>query len=176
VSSLNRTQDGAFIERIRKHAGILQKVARAYCPVPGERADLIQEMTIALWRSYGRYDSSRSFSTWMYRIALNVAISSFRSEMRHAQRSVAVLEMPETAEPGPEEPRVAVLLECIDQLGPLDKALVLMHLDGFSHAEIADVLGITATNTATKLGRIKDRLRASIHAHSADEGNVYGTR
>lgn len=154
----------AFVELLERHAHILHKVARAYCPYQAQRADLVQEMTIALWRSFRRYDSSRPFGTWMYRIALNVAISFFRSESRRAARSAPVDGIERAASPISNDPRVGALLECIDRLGPLDKALVLMHLDGYAHVEIAGVLGITPTNASTKLARIKEKLRAAINA------------
>lgn len=121
-------------------------------------------MTIALWRSFERYDPSRPFATWMYRIVLNVAISFFRSESRHVGRLAPLEGVEPTGEAVSDDPRVGSLLECIDELGPLDKALVLMYLDGYPHAEIAGILGITPTNTATKLARIKERLRAAMTA------------
>jgi RNA polymerase sigma-70 factor (ECF subfamily) len=120
-------------------------------------------MTIALWRSFERYDASRPFATWAYRIVLNVAISFFRSESRHAGR-LSSLDADRALDPVSENPRVDALLECIGELGALDKALVLMYLDGYAHAEIAGVLGITSTNAATKLARIKQRLHTAVTA------------
>lgn len=116
---------------------------------------------MALWRSFARYDASRPFATWTYRIALNVAISFYRSESRLASR-LTPMDGVERASEDSGDPRVGILLECIDELGPLDKALVLMYLDGYPHAEIADVLGITPTNASTKLARIKERLRGAM--------------
>lgn len=164
MSRPDRALQPAFLELLERHAHIVQKVARAYCPYSAQRPDLIQEMTIALWRSFERYDSARPFGTWMYRIALNVAISFFRSESRHAERLTPIDAVERASEELSGDPRVGTLLECIDGLGPLDKALVLMHLDGFAHAEIAGVLGITPTNASTKLARIKERLRAAMTA------------
>ena len=170
-------QDGpkgaAFLELIERHGSILQKIARAYCPAVSQRADLVQEMTIALWRSFDRYDVSRKFSTWMYRIALNVAISYFRRESRWSQRREPLEDEDRSTESDAVDPRVDSLLACIDELAPLDKALVLMYLDGCAHAEIAGALGISVTNTATKIGRIKERLRRAI---AVEEGATHGTR
>ena len=125
-------------------------------------------MAIALWRSFARYDAARPFSTWAYRIALNVAISFYRRENRNEQLRVPLDEALPARE-GLEDPRVASLLECIDELGPLDKALVLLYLDGHSHAEIAEIVGISATNSMTKLARIKERLRGAVAASVARE-------
>ena len=179
MNGSNDRRQTAFVELLERHAHILQKVARAYCPFPAQRPDLIQEITVALWRSFGRYDPDRPFGTWMYRIALNVAISFFRSELRRIER-LAPLDAfdaaePPAAEPPPGDPRAGALLECIDALGELDKALVLMYLDGYPHAEIAGVLGITASNVATKLARIKERLRAALTTPEK-ESETNGTR
>jgi len=131
---------------------------------------------VALWRSFDRYDASRPFTTWMYRIALNVAISFYRSEDRRTGRITELKNVEIAAEPPPSDPRVGTLLECIESLGVLDKALVLLYLDGYSHAEISDVLGITATNAATKLGRIKQHLRAAMTALANERESTHGTR
>jgi RNA polymerase sigma-70 factor (ECF subfamily) len=131
-------------------------------------------MTTALWRSFDRYDASRPFATWMYRVCLNVAISFFRSEERYIHTVRALDEIGGPAQSPPADPRVAQLLECIDELGAFDKALVLLHLDGYAHAEIASILGISSTNAATKLARIKDRLRQAVTALANEEGSVYG--
>ena len=98
----------------------------------------------------------------MYRIALNVAISFFRSESRHAERLAPLDDVATAGDATSDDPRVGTLLECIHGMGPLDKALVLMYLDGYSHADIAGVLGITPSNAATKLARVKERLRATM--------------
>lgn len=164
MSSPDETRQAAFLELLERYAHILHKVARAYCPFAAARPDLTQEMTVALWRSFERYDASRPFATWMYRIALNVAISFYRSESRHADRSALLDGVEAAEEPLSNGPRLERLLECIDELSPLDKALVLMYLDGYAHVEIADVLGITPTNASTKLARIKERLRAAMTA------------
>ncbi len=119
-------------------------------------------MTVALWRSFERYDPSRPFATWMYRIVLNVAISFYRAESRHADRSASLDGAERAEEPLSGDSRVERLLECIDELGPLDKALVLMYLDGYPHCDIAGILGITPSNAATKLARLKERLRSAM--------------
>ncbi len=153
-----------FIDLLRRHAGLIQKVAYAYCRDATDREEVVQEVLAQLWRSRGRYDPSYRETTWIYRIALNVAISFYRRERRHRERRVELDEdaVPITAvrELEPSED-VHLLLRCIDDLAALDKALVLLHLDGNDHASIADVLGISVSNVGTKLGRIKHRLRVA---------------
>jgi RNA polymerase sigma-70 factor (ECF subfamily) len=159
----------AFIERLEEHRGILFKVANAYCRNPANREDLVQDMAVQLWRAYRRYDGRSSFSTWMYRIAVNVAISFYRSETRKGRdvlaaepatfdRFAAPTQDPETDE------RLTFVREFIDQLDELNRALMVLYLDDNSYAEIAAILGISETNAATKIGRIKQKLKGKVAA------------
>ena len=147
---------------IRRHAKLIHKIAYAYCRDATDREDVVQEVAVQLWRSRHRYDERFSETTWVYRIALNVAISFQRRERRHRERRLSIESHAITiaaaceVEPGDD---VQLLLRCIDDLGALDKALVVLYLDGNDHASIAVVLGISVSNVGTKLGRIKDRLR-----------------
>jgi RNA polymerase sigma factor (sigma-70 family) len=157
----------AFVQRLEEHRGILFKVAGAYCPNPGNREDLIQEMLVQLWRAYPRFDSRSSFSTCAYRIAVNVAISAHRREARKLRNVVtaehSVLES--VAAPqlrAEDEDRLASLREFIEQLDGLNRALMILYLDDKPYAEIAAILGISQTNVATKINRIKTRLRRSL--------------
>jgi len=154
-------QPQRFQALVEDHKKILYKVCRSYCKNPGDWDDLAQEIMLQLWRSFGGFDERVRFSTWMYRIALNVAISFYRRESVRARHMMPVdehlLEAPdETAESSEE---IQMLYEWIAELDPLNKALVLLYLDGNSYQEIADVMGITQTNVATKIGRLKETLR-----------------
>ena len=154
-----------FETLLTEHRGIVFKVAGIYAR-GSEREDLAQEIAAQLWRAFGAYDASRAkFSTWMYRVALNVAISHAR---RNAQAGclepldAVHLELPGAS--GAEEPdeRLAALHAFIGQLDALNRALILLYLEDRSHAEIAQVLGISETNVATKIGRIKQKLRGQM--------------
>ncbi len=149
---------------LRRHARLIHKLAYAYCRDATDREEVVQEVAVQLWRSRHRYDERYKETTWVYRIALNVAISFHRRERRHREGRLAIDAHAITIAAGSEaEPseEVQLLLRCIDDLGALDKALVLLYLDGNDHASIADVLGISVSNVGTKLGRIKDRLRVA---------------
>ena len=151
------------MQLIQSNKGILYKVCAVYCADRGDRQDLMQEMIYQLWRaaSAGKYDNTRKFSTYMYRIALNVAISFYRKAGRRGVRVSLDGEM-QLAEDGPGDElqeRVAFLHRFIAELGELDKALMILYLEERSYKEIAEVLGLTETNVATKLSRIKDRLK-----------------
>jgi len=161
------------------HQGILRKVANAYCPRTEDRSDLMQEMTLQVWRSYPRFDGRCKFSTWMYRIALNVAISFHRQERAHhglLSGEEHLRDLPAPADGGPPPEDIQALHRFIDGLDRLNKALVLLYLEGQSHQEIADILGLSASNVATKIDRIKQRLRQGFTPGSAALGAPYGTR
>ena len=158
-----RQQFGDLLER---HRGIVFKVANTYAWLPDDRADLAQEIAAQLWRAFPGYDPARSFSTWMYRVALNVAISFVRGD-RHRQRHAVPLDedLHDIATEGDDHEtgqQVRALHRFIARLEPLNRALLLLYLEDRSHREIADILGISESNVATKLGRLKQRIRDAI--------------
>jgi RNA polymerase sigma factor (sigma-70 family) len=153
-----------FEALLREHRRIVFHVARMYAGHSDERHDLVQEICSQLWRAFPRYDDSRRFSTWMYRIALNTGITHLRQAGARAARfeplSDELLEAtPDDAAQADDAERLAELDARIAQLGPLDRALILLYLEDRPYAEIAEVLGISETNVATKIGRIKQRFR-----------------
>ena len=154
-----------FHELLERHRKIVFKVANTYARLPEDRADLAQEIVAQCWRAFPGYDGERPFSTWMYRIALNVAISFVRGVVHREKHSVALDEslhdVAGDAEPEADE-RVRALYHFIDQLGALDRALLLLYLEERSYREIADILGISETNVATKISRLKQRIRADM--------------
>ena len=152
-----------FFEELDAHKRILSKVARGYCR-ESDREDLVQEIVVQLWRSFPRFDGRSKFSTWMYKVALNVAISYHRSEVARTRYVITDEDqlLSATVPVEQESPEVGRLYEFIDTLNPLDRALVLLYLDGHNHTDISQVLGITATNVATKLGRIKQAMQQQL--------------
>jgi RNA polymerase sigma-70 factor, ECF subfamily len=166
-------QREAFTRLLEQHAGIIRKVAATYTGNRADRLDLMQEISLQLWKAWPRYAPERPFSTWMYRIALNVAISFLRSATRpHRQTfslATAELDVPdETATPEIDE-RVAELQRVIADLEPLNRALLLLYLDDRSYREIASILGITETNVATKISRLKERVRKQMTPTTEDQ-------
>ncbi len=156
-----------FQTLLERHQKIVFKVASTYCRHAEDRRDLAQEISAQLWRAFPRYDEARSFSTWMYRIALNVAISFAR---RAGHRRMQSLPLDDgLAGPGDDpaareerDDRVAALRRFIDQLDDLNRALLLLYLEEHTYREIAEVLGISETNVATKISRLKQRIRKDI--------------
>lgn len=151
----------AFIAALDGHRGILLNVARAYCRDEASREDLVQEIAVQLWRGYPRYNGRASLSTWIYRIAINVAISFYRAQTRRpesAGRAEQIFEQAASAEPVADE-QLERLQTMIEALEPLDRALMLLYLDDRPYAEIAEILGISESNVGTKINRIKTRLK-----------------
>jgi RNA polymerase sigma-70 factor (ECF subfamily) len=160
--ALSVADEEGFLRLVDQHRGIIRKVAFGYTSGMADQHDLTQEIMLQLWKAYPRYSPDRPFSTWMYRIAFNVAISFLRRNTRPIRQTVALddieHELPE--EPSREaDERIALLQNAIATLEPLNRALLLLYLDDHSHRDIAAILGITETNVATKLSRLKERLR-----------------
>ena len=153
-----------FLAALQAHKGILYKVANAYCPRREDRGDLIQDMILELWRAYPRFDDRASFSTWMHRVAMNVAISSHRSEGRRIRDAVPLDEFGidlagADAVIDAEDAELRALHQLIAQLPPVDRAMVLLFLEGYGYGEIGEMVGIGASNVGTRLNRIKDKWR-----------------
>lgn len=148
-----------FIGYMEEHRGILLKIARVYASQPVDREDLVQEMIFQLWRSYQSYQPDKRFSTWMYQVCLNTAISYFRRKDREPEWTELPEERIEQAQNHTEEDRFALLEKAINTLGEMDRALILLYLEARSYREIAEIMGISETNVSTRLSRIKDKLR-----------------
>jgi RNA polymerase sigma-70 factor (ECF subfamily) len=151
-----------FHQILEQHKGILFKVARTYCQNEADRQDLLQEMMIQIWKSLHRYNDNFAITTWLYRIALNVAISFYRKNTHQQNSSLPLTdEMIHIQEEASSEKQdqLNLLEQFISEFNDLDKALVLLYLEDKSHAEIAEIMGLSVTNVGTKLGRIKEKLK-----------------
>lgn len=155
-----------FIKTIDEHKKIIYKIVNSYCPNREDRKDLEQEIIIRLWNSFDNYDNSYKYSTWMYRIALNVAISFYRKEKKrssgncfHDFEYLFIVEEGNSEEEVELEHHLRLLQGFIQDLNELNKALMLLYLEEKSYEEIAEILGVTKTNVATKISRIKLKLK-----------------
>lgn len=148
------------------HKKILYKVCNTYCRDRDARDDLAQEITIQLWRSFPKFDERWKFSTWMYRIALNVAISFYRRENTRTRYVISndqqLMEAADEVKNPPAE--VQLLYGFIEGLDAMNKALALLYLDGHNYREIAEILGIGEANVATKISRLKTKMRQEFSA------------
>lgn len=155
-------QQQLFEEIIEQHKGILFKVSRAYCTDVEDRKDLIQEMMIQTWQSIHKYNSQYKISTWLYRISMNVAISFYRKSSTRAKKftelKAQIIETP-VEDKSESEQQLDLLEQFINELKEIDKAMMILYLDDKSHAEIAEILGMSVSNVGTKIGRIKNKLK-----------------
>ncbi len=159
-----------FVALVEAHGGLVHKVARVYAWTAPDRDDLVQDILAQAWRTFPGYDPARPFGTWLYRIALNVAISWLRRHAPRQRRTVPLdADLHDTGGrplDGDTAERLRALTAAIHELEPLDRALVLLYLDDQSHRDIAGVLGISESNVATKLHRLKRRLRERLEDHA----------
>jgi len=159
------TQQGSedFLQLILQNKGILIKICSSFCKHKTDREDLAQEIIYHLWKGNKSFNPDFTFSTWMYRVALNVAISSSRREKKLSSTIVYTevhleIEDAPSASPAAEE-HSRLLQQQLLELKELDKALILLYFEEKSYKEIAEIIGISETNVATKVSRIKERLK-----------------
>ncbi|GGA84264.1 RNA polymerase sigma factor [Puia dinghuensis] len=162
-----------FLNQIAANKGIILKISHSFCRNKADREDLAQEIIFRLWKGLPRYDPACSFSTWMYKVALNVAISYYRN----AKKTVTTIPFTQTLE-DMQDQLVAeadspmwLLQKHVAALKELDKALMLLYFEEKSYREIAEIMGITETNVATKVSRIKEKLKQAI---LTDKKTAYG--
>ena len=154
-----------YLELIEKHKGIIFKVTRSYCKNEFEREDLTQEILAQIWRSLDTYNDAFKVTTWMYRVALNVAISFHRKDRTASYKHTEIEDRLLTYEMDNEnenDRKLNKLYEFINQLNDIDKAILLMYLEGENQAEIATNLDITISNVSTKVSRIKQKLKQRV--------------
>ncbi len=167
----------SFIKLIDEHKKIIYKIVNSYCPNHADRKDLEQEIMIQLWSAFDSYNTDYKYSTWMYRIALNVAISFYRKEKKwslksdyYNEESIFIYGENNLERELESDQNLKLLQQFINKLKELDKALMLLYLDRKKHEEIAEILGISKTNVATKIGRIKIKLKKEFEKNT-DYGN-----
>ncbi|WP_428664163.1 RNA polymerase sigma factor [Runella sp.] len=149
----------AFLTLMAEHQGIIHKICRLYRDSREDREDLFQEITFQLWKSFPSFKGNSLISTWLYRIALNTAIASYRKE----KPTIDYVEtLPEFAEESQNEElilRQERLLAAIKQLSESEKAIIALYLDDLSYLQIAEILGISENNVGVKINRIKTKIQ-----------------
>lgn len=153
-----------FLDLIDKHKGILHKVSRMYMEDPDDRNDLVQEIILQLWKSYERFEGNAQFSTWMYRVSLNTALTYFKKEKKKSDHFVGLENVDKADEDSSEdkETQLTLFYKAVQELNKVEKALIFLFLEGQSHKEIASNLGITEVNARVKLNRTKDKIQTLI--------------
>jgi RNA polymerase sigma-70 factor (ECF subfamily) len=149
----------AFLEMIRQNERLIYKVCSFYVSDEYPLADLYQEVVCNLWAGYPNFRNGCSFSTWIYRIALNTCISGLRKELKIPKKiPVSVLE-DVLIEPESISEQIKEMYHFIYQLKTMERAVILLYLEDKSYQEIADITGLTVSNVATKLKRSKQKLK-----------------
>jgi RNA polymerase sigma factor (sigma-70 family) len=159
----------SFEQQLRDYQPLVRRVCRLYCQDADDRQDLFQEIVLQLWRAWPRYvpQPDAKLSTWLYRIALNVAISNLRQRTRRPAsvglESDVAQHLAQPTEASAYEPEeTAALYRAIDRLSDVDKAFVLLYLEDRPYDEMADILGITQNNVRVKMHRVQEKLRKQL--------------
>jgi RNA polymerase sigma factor (sigma-70 family) len=151
----------AFTLLLNSHPGLLYKVCHLYCQDPEDRKDLFQEIILQLWKAFPSFQHASKASTWMYRIALNTAITYRRKQVRQPKLlplPKQVFQVPDLAEQPDFLEEAPQLMAAIERLSPVEKALVMLYLEEKSYEEMAALLGISKSNVGVKLSRVKTKL------------------
>lgn len=148
-----------FLEQVNANLGIAHKVCNIYFRDSAERDDVMQEMMYQLWRSFDRFDGRSKFSTWMYSVCLNTALTYKRkSKNQHTESlSKAHTQIPAPQQVNKEE-SIEMLLKAISTLSPVNKAIITLYLDDLSYEEIAEITGLTKSNVSVRIMRAKKEL------------------
>ncbi len=163
---MNKELEHQFVTELERNQNIVHKVCSLYTNNRDAHNDLFQEITIQLWKAYPKFRGDSKFSTWMYRVALNTAITLYRKSKRRlsTQDYDSVIYKISAEEYDPtQEQQLKLMYSAVKQLGDIDKALVFLYLENKNYAEIAETLGITEVNARVKMNRIKTKLRTILN-------------
>ncbi|NNG09927.1 MAG: sigma-70 family RNA polymerase sigma factor [Arenibacter sp.] len=155
-----------FVRELECNQNIVHKICTLYTSDRDSHNDLFQEITIQLWKAYPKFRGDSKFSTWMYRVALNTAITLYRKSKRSVptQDYESVIFKIKADEYDPtEEQQLKLMYNAIRQLGDIDKALIFLYLENKDYREIAETLGISEVNARVKMNRIKNRLKTILN-------------
>ena len=160
ATQVNESVEQEFLSVIREYERVIYKVCYLYTTPNATLNDLYQDVVLNLWRAYPKFRRECKISTWIYRIALNTCISFILNE-KNVPEFVTLSREADwmTEDNDPLQEMLRQLYRMINQLGQLDKSIILLYLEEKSYEEMAEITGLTVTNVATKLSRIKDKLK-----------------
>ncbi|PWD99544.1 RNA polymerase sigma factor [Marinilabilia rubra] len=160
-----KDREAIFLKIVEEHQGILHKICFLYCQRESDKEDLYQEIILQLWRSFPSFKQKSSFSTWMYRVALNTAISMSRKPRIFSSGDFFTSQKEPADMPDDHPEEIKILYKAIAHLKKVDKAIVMLWLEEKTYYEIAEILGITEKNVSVKMVRIKARLAEIIRIY-----------
>ncbi len=157
-----QVEEKQFESAIRENELLIYKVCRVYAYTDEDREDLYQDIVIQLWKSYHRFKGQSKLSTWIYRVALNTAITSLRKQKKVITANAPAVVAANIADDNfnaTEEEKLQQLYTAIEQLGKVEKAIVMLYMEDKSYEEMEDILGMTQVNIRVKMNRLKEKLR-----------------
>ena len=163
---MDKALEHSFVELLEEHQNIVHKVCRLYTNNQDAHNDLFQEITIQLWKAYPKFRGDSKFSTWMYRVGLNTAITLYRKSKRSIKtQEFDSVQFKIKSEPydDTEEQQLKLLYNAVHQLNDIEKALVFLYLEDKNYSEISETLGITEVNARVKMNRVKKKLRTILN-------------
>ncbi len=159
-AQIDKSLEKEFLSVIRSYERVIYKVCYLYTTPNATLNDLYQEVVLNIWKAFPKFRAECKISTWIYRIALNTCISFIRKEKRTPEYVTLNPEVNTIMdENDPIHDMLKQLYNMINRLGQLDKSIILLYLEEHSYEEIAEITGLTVTNVATKISRIKDKLK-----------------
>ncbi len=154
--------DEEFLTAVNRYQPLIHKVCRMYANTPEDRQDLFQEVLYQLWRSYPSFQGRSGLATWVYRVALNTAITTARKRWRtpeHVELDQDIRDQPIPERVPDRDPRTHLLYHAIGMLSPIERALVMLYLEDVGYKEMSDILGLSESNIGVKLHRIRAKLQ-----------------
>lgn len=151
-----------FLALIQEHQGIIHKICRLYRDGKEDREDLFQEITYQLWKSFPAFKGEAKVSTWMYRIALNTAIASFRKKRLDIEYQPILPDLADHEVNDEHAIRQEKLFAALKQLNESEKAIITLYLDELSYRQIAEIIGVSENNIGVKINRIKLKIQKLI--------------
>ena len=158
----NSVLEKEFLQIIKKNQGIIHKVCNIYCDDQEDRNDLFQEIVAQLWKSFPTFRKESKFTTWMYRVALNTAITSFKKTKRRPDQNRLTYENFQIKDENYDtetEENIKLLHGAVAQLTGVEKSIILLFLEDKKYEEIAEITGITQNYVRVKMNRIKKKLK-----------------
>jgi len=163
---VNKELEHQFVTELEENQNIVHKVCTLYTNDRESHNDLFQEITIQLWKAYPKFRGDSKFSTWMYRVALNTAITLYRKSKKRVitqDYDSVIYKIKSEAYDPTEEQQLSLMYDAIRELGDIDKALVFLYLEDKDYREISETLGITEVNARVKMNRVKNKLRTILN-------------
>ena len=159
----NENSSEEFLNIFQKNIGIVIKISGAYTSNHQDKEDLINDIALELWNSFKKFNGNAKISTWIYRVALNTSMNYKRKKKKDSMFSPLNDFEKENNFPWLQEndnsSGLDIIYQCVDELNEMNKAIILLYLDGNSHEEISEITGISKTNVGTRISRIKEQIK-----------------